>query len=106
MPKSKEITVDDIFNLTVKDIKLVDFCAVLLGCADFLDGFIDYAKDHIDEELTDMALAEICEALTDFKQRKIPFNNYVQERTERLMARPEVQELMAHRFLKPNTTKS
>lgn len=107
MPK-KEITVDEILNFSAKDdIKLIDFCALLLGCADFLDGFLEYAEKHPKDEMTEQVLGEICQALMDFNIRKRAFNEYVEKiATGIMMSIPEVQEMIANKYLKPNTTKS
>lgn len=107
MPK-KEITADEILNFSAKDdIKLIDFCAFLLGCADFLDGFLEYAKKNPKDEIIEPVLGEICQALLDFSIRKKQFNAYVEKiATGIMMSIPEVQELIANKYLKPNTTKS
>lgn len=107
MPK-KEITPEDILDFTVKDnIKLIDFCALLLGCADFLDGFLEYAEKNPKDEMIEPVLGEICQALLDFNVRRRQFNEYVDKvATGIMMSIPEVQEMIANKYLKPNTTKS
>ena len=97
---------DELFEFSVRDIKLIDFCSILLGCSDFLEGFVEYAEQHTGEELTDMVLAQICEALTDFGNKRAAFNEYVEGRVREMMRMPEIQEFIYKRMFKTNTTKS
>lgn len=104
----KEITIAEVLDFSVKDnIKLIDFCALLLGCADFLDGFLEFAKKNPKDEMIEPVLGEICQVLMDFNVRKRAFNEYVEKiATGIMMSIPEVQEMIANKYLKPNTTKS
>ena len=104
---AKDITIEEIFEFSVRDIKLQDFCAILLGCADFLDGFLEYAKDHPKDEIIEPVLGEICQALLEFNARRAPFNHYVERVARNIMMNiPEVQELIANKYIKPKTIKS
>lgn len=109
----KEITIEDVLDFSVPiangggELKLVEFCSLLLGCADFLDGFLEYAKKNPKDEMIEPVLGEICQALLDFNISRKPFNEYVEKiATGIMMSIPEVQELIANKYLKPNTTKS
>ena len=112
MPK-KEITPEDIIHFSVSiaegagRLQLIQFYSCLQACADFLDGFLEFAKKNPKDEMIEPVLGEICQALMDFNVRKRAFNEYVDKvATGIMMSIPEVQEMIANKYLKPNTTKS
>lgn len=93
-------------NFKVKDIALQDFCACLLACADFLDGFVEYTRQHPKGTMTDIVMGVVCEIMTDFNVSRQPFNDYVKEKMSDMMAMPEIQEMLIKRIIKSNNTKS
>ena len=111
MPK-KKTTIDDIIHFSVgvadgkEDIQLIDFFCCLQACSEFMNGFLEYAKKHPKEEITDFVLGGMCDALSEFNGSVESFNMYLKGRVSDWIKNPDIQQLITHKNIKPNTIKS